>query len=83
MPTYDYECTKCGHSFELDQKITDPPREKCPKCRGKIVRVISGGGGIILKGPGFYSTDYRSESYKRSARAEKADSGKGGSKKDD
>jgi putative FmdB family regulatory protein len=87
MPTYDYECTKCGHSFELDQKITDRPREQCPKCRGKVVRVISGGGGIILKGSGFYSTDYRSESYKKSARAEKSDSGsnsgKTDSKKDD
>jgi putative FmdB family regulatory protein len=87
MPCYEYECTKCGHSFELEQKISDRPRERCPKCRGKVIRVISGGGGVILKGKGFYSTDYRSESYKKAARAE--DSGHGGStggekkKKDD
>jgi putative FmdB family regulatory protein len=74
MPTYDYECTKCGHSFELEQKITDPPRQRCPECRAKVVRVISGGGGIILKGNGFYTTDYRSESYKKAAKAETPDS---------
>jgi putative FmdB family regulatory protein len=86
MPRYDYECTKCGHSFELEQKISDRPRERCPKCRGKIIRVISGGGGVILKGNGFYSTDYRSESYKKAARADSAgqgDSSGGKKKKDD
>ncbi len=71
MPTYVYECTKCGHSFELEQRISDRPRERCPKCRGKIIRVISGGGGIILKGNGFYTTDYRSDSYKKAAKAER------------
>lgn len=70
MPTYDYECTKCGHSFELEQKISDPPRERCPECRGKVIRVITGGGGVILKGNGFYATDNRSESYKKAARAD-------------
>jgi putative FmdB family regulatory protein len=74
MPSYDYECTNCGNSFELEQKITDPPVEICPKCGGKVIRVISGGGGVILKGKGFYSTDYRSDSYKKAASAEKPDS---------
>jgi putative FmdB family regulatory protein len=74
MPTYEYECTKCGYSFELEQKITDPPRERCPECRAKVVRVVSGGGGIILRGSGFYATDYRSESYKKAAKAEASDS---------
>jgi len=87
MPTYEYECTKCGHSFELEQKITDPPRERCPECRAKVVRVISGGGGIILKGNGFYTTDYRSESYKKAAKADTSDStpksGTGDLKKDE
>lgn len=75
MPTYEYECTKCGNSFELEQKITEPPRERCPQCGAKVVRIISGGGGVILKGSGFYSTDYRSESYKKSAKAESSASG--------
>jgi putative FmdB family regulatory protein len=75
MPTYDYECTKCGNSFELEQKMSDPPLERCPKCRGKVIRVISGGGGVILRGKGFYATDNRSESYKKDAKADKPDSG--------
>jgi putative FmdB family regulatory protein len=65
MPTYEYECTKCGHRFELFQKITDPPRKRCPKCRGAVRRLIGTGAGMIFKGSGFYTTDYRSESYKQ------------------
>jgi putative FmdB family regulatory protein len=79
MPSYDYECTNCGISFELDQRISDPPQETCPECQGRLIRVISGGGGVILKGKGFYATDYRSESYKKAASSENppAASGKG------
>ena len=71
MPTYEYECTKCGHAFELEQKISAPPSEECPECRGKLRRVISGGAGTILKGNGFYTTDNRSEAYKKAAKADK------------
>ena len=71
MPTYEYECTKCKESFEIEQKISDPPRKRCPRCRGKVIRLISGGGGIILKGSGFYATDYRSGDYDKRAREEK------------
>jgi len=59
MPTYDYECSKCGHTFEAFQGINDKALEKCPKCGKKIKRLISGGSGIIFKGKGFYATDYR------------------------
>ena len=59
MPFYEYECTKCGKTFELQQKMTDKPRERCPECRGKVIRVITGGGGVILKGNGFYGIPYR------------------------
>lgn len=59
MPTYDYECTHCGYSFELSQKITDKPIKDCPKCNKKIKRLIGSGAGIIFKGSGFYATDYR------------------------
>ena len=72
MPTYVYECTKCEKQFEIVQKITDTPKKRCPSCRGKVFRVISGGGGIILKGSGFYVTDYRSGEYEKSKQAEKA-----------
>lgn len=71
MPTYEYQCTKCKKKFELVQKITDKPRQRCPKCRGKVIRLISGGGGVILKGSGFYVTDYRSDEYKKKAEADK------------
>ncbi len=55
MPTYLYECEKCGR-FEEFQKITDNPLEKCPKCEGEVRKII-GSPGIIFKGSGFYSTD--------------------------
>lgn len=62
MPTYDYECQKCKHTFELFQSMTDKPLEKCPKCKGKVKRLIGGGAGIIFKGSGFYETDYKKKS---------------------
>lgn len=65
MPTYEYECRKCGHRFELFQRISDPPRKRCPKCRGAVRRLPGTGAGMIFKGAGFYATDYRSESYKK------------------
>lgn len=58
MPTYTYECERCEKRFEIDQRITDPPRKRCPSCRGKVFRVIHPVG-HILKGSGFYATDYR------------------------
>ena len=70
MPYYDYECTKCRRKFEIEQKISDKPRQRCPYCQGKVFRVISGGG-VILKGTGFYVTDYRSPDYKKAADKDK------------
>ncbi len=61
MPTYDYECTHCGHKFEVFQNINALRLDKCPKCNKKIKRVISAGAGIIFKGAGFYATDYRKQ----------------------
>lgn len=60
MPTYEYECRDCGHAFERFQGINEDPIGKCPECRGKVKRLISSGGGLVFKGPGFYATDYRS-----------------------
>jgi putative FmdB family regulatory protein len=64
MPTYDYECLKCGKRFEVFQKMTDEPKKRCPTCRGKVRRLIGAGAGMIFKGSGFYITDYRSKDYK-------------------
>jgi putative FmdB family regulatory protein len=62
MPTYEYECDSCGISFERLQRISDDPIRKCPECGGKVRRLISSGGGLVFKGPGFYATDYGSGS---------------------
>lgn len=59
MPTYEYECSKCGFQFEEFQNMTDKPLKHCPKCNGNLRRLISGGAGIIFKGSGFYATDYK------------------------
>lgn len=71
MPTYEYECTDCGHRFEKFQVISAPVLKRCPKCRHKLRRLIGTGAGLIFKGSGFYSTDYRSDNYKSSQKAEK------------
>ena len=72
MPTYEYECAGCGHQFEEFQSITANPLKKCPECgKNQLQRLIGTGAGIIFKGSGFYQTDYRSESYKKGASAEK------------
>ena len=59
MPTYEYECTACKCRFEEYQRLTEPPLTTCPKCKGRLRRLVSGGVGIIFKGSGFYETDYK------------------------
>ena len=96
MPTYEYRCEKCNQTFETFQSMKDEPYVVCPKklCReevwgeGKVKRLIGTGAGLIFKGSGFYTTDYRSSNYKESAKKEskegsssKSDEGKGGSEK--
>lgn len=59
MPTYEYECQECGYLFEKFQSMTAKPLRKCPKCNGKVQRLISTGAAVIFKGSGFYETDYK------------------------
>lgn len=61
MPTYEYLCEACGHTFEVNQKITEEALKNCPKCEGVVKRLISGGN-FILKGSGWYLTDYAKSS---------------------
>ncbi len=76
MPTYEYVCEKCGHEFEAFQSISASPLKSCPEdiCaqkkwgKGRVKKKISSGAGLLFKGSGFYITDYRSESYKKSAK---------------
>lgn len=60
MPTYDYKCTVCSHTFELFQPMSAEPIKVCPVCNGEVKRIIGPGLGPIFKGTGFYQTDYKS-----------------------
>lgn len=71
MPTYEYLCTSCQHKFEEFQRISELPLKTCPRCGGKVKRLLSGGAGLLFKGSGFYKTDYRSDGYKKKAKEEK------------
>ena len=72
MPTYEYLCEACGHEFELFQAMSASVKRKCPDCGElKLKRLIGTGSGVIFKGSGFYQTDYRSDSYKKAAEADK------------
>jgi putative FmdB family regulatory protein len=83
MPTYDYLCGACEHKFEEFQSITAPSLKKCPVCgKLKLKRLIGTGAGIIFKGSGFYETDYRSENYKKAAKADSEGSSGGAGKGD-
>ncbi len=85
MPTYDYHCATCEKTFEVFQSMKARKLSKCPDpdCDGKVERLLGTGAGIIFKGSGFYETDYRSDSYKAAAKADKAGSSKSDSKKSD
>ncbi len=76
MPTYEYKCQKCGLVFEEFQSISAEPLTACKNqgCDGTAKRLFSPGAGFLFKGSGFYITDYRSDSYKRSASSESSSS---------
>jgi putative FmdB family regulatory protein len=77
MPTYEYLCESCGHEFEELQSFKADPLKVCPKCHQEALRRLFGtGAAILFKGSGFYETDYRSESYKKAAKAEQEASSK-------
>lgn len=72
MPTYEYQCKSCEHRFERFQSIKDSALRKCPECgKNTLERLIGTGAAVLFKGSGFYQTDYRSESYRKSAEADK------------
>lgn len=71
MPTYEYECLRCGHHFERFQSMKAEPLKRCPKCRCKVRRLLGAGAGILFKGSGFYETDYKRTGRAEGAAAEK------------
>jgi putative FmdB family regulatory protein len=82
MPTYEYRCEACGHELEAFQSISARPKRKCPACKKlKLKRKIGGGAGFLFRGSGFYLTDYRSDSYRKAADADKKPSDSGATDK--
>jgi len=69
MPTYEYECPKCPRVFEVRQRITEPALVTCDRCGGPIHRLLSPAP-FILKGGGWYVTDYPSEARKKGTSSE-------------
>jgi len=78
MPTYEYHCSKCDKNFEVFQSMKDAAFKTCPEAQcqmkpwghGEVKRLLGTGAGLIFKGSGFYTTDYRSEGYKQAAKKE-------------
>ena len=71
MPTYEYHCDACAHQFDEFQSMSEAPLKNCPACgKLKLRRAFGTGAAILFKGSGFYETDYRSESYKKAAKAD-------------
>lgn len=71
MPTYEYRCEACNHTFEEFQSMFEEPLQKCPQCgKKRLRRLIGAGAAVLFKGSGFYQTDYRSEAYKAAAKKE-------------
>jgi putative FmdB family regulatory protein len=70
MPIYEYQCESCGRRFEVMQRMTEPLLSTCDKCDGHVRRLISHTS-FVLKGSGWYVTDYPSESRKKAMAQEK------------
>lgn len=71
MPTYEYKCSDCGREFEVRQRISEPALTQCETCGGTLKRLLSAAP-FILKGGGWYVTDYPSESRKKALESEKS-----------
>jgi len=80
MPIYEYECKNCGERFEVWQKITEEPLKVCEKCGGELVRLISQTS-FILKGTGWYVTDYARKEREKKEKLKKKETEKAPSKK--
>ncbi len=77
MPTYEYRCQRCRRRHEALQSITARPLTTCPKCNGRLKRLLGSGGGFLFKGSGFYITDHRSKGYRDAKKKEQTSSSTG------
>ena len=80
VPTYEYECSKCPRVFEVKQRISEPALTTCDRCGGPIHRLLAATP-FILKGGGWYVTDYPSESRKKALSSESGDKATASSEK--
>lgn len=80
MPTYEYECGQCGAHSEYFQSMSEPPKETCEACGGRLTKLLSAGTGLIFKGSGFYITDYKGSGGEKKGDSPSKD---GGAKKSD
>jgi putative FmdB family regulatory protein len=71
MPNYEYQCRDCGKNLTRFQSINDKPLSECPHCGGRLVRLLTGGGGVIYKGEGFYVNDYKKKSPEKTEKTKK------------
>jgi len=78
VPTYQYACTECGHTFEQFQNFSDDALEHCPVCNGRLRKVFNAVG-VVFKGSGFYRTDNRSSSSSTAATGSSGSSSSTGS----
>jgi putative FmdB family regulatory protein len=83
VPTYDYRCTKCGHTFAVEQSILDKPLSRCKKCRGKLEKMLPRNINLIFKGSGFYVTDYKKGRGKKKETSKSAEDGAAKASSDD
>ena len=79
MPTYEYKCQSCRRTHEAFQSITAKPLTRCPKCKGRLKRLLGRGSGFLFKGSGFYTTDYRSKGYRDAKKKDQPSPAKSGS----
>ncbi|RJR22782.1 MAG: zinc ribbon domain-containing protein [Nitrospiraceae bacterium] len=77
MPIYEYKCTKCNQQFEIMQKISDEPLTQCSSCGGEVKKLITNTS-FVLKGSGWYVTDYPSDDRKKATEAKKSTACSGG-----
>ncbi len=83
MPTYEYGCEACGNQWELEQRISEDPVKKCPKCGKMKARRMISGGNFILKGSGWYADLYHKPSAKSGSSSESSGSSKSEQPKSD
>lgn len=71
MPIYEYLCAACGHELEAMQPISEAPLKQCPSCRKRTLKKMVSAAGFVLKGTGWYVTDFRDKGKPREEKEEK------------